>query len=111
MSNSSQVMEEINNIGEPDVEGTDLSLPREIETAIAARQRQLLRNSAVLAQMNLRLARRRDSQDEVKAHSKTFDQHLRDIAELDRMYPEAKALMAEMDKQSIAQTKESRTEK
>ncbi len=111
MSKSSQVVEEINRIAEPDVEGTDLSLPREIEVAIAARQRQMLRNSAVLAQMNLRLARRRESQDEVKAHSKAFDQHVRDIAELDRMYPEARAMMAEMDKQAITQTKESREEK
>lgn len=111
MSNSSQVVEEINRIAEPDVEGTDLSLPREIEVAIAARQRQVLRNSAVMAQLNLRLARRRESQDEVKAYSKAFDQHVRDIAEIDRMYPEAKTTMAEMDKQAVMQTKEARTDK
>jgi hypothetical protein len=59
--------------------------------------------------MNLRLARRRESHDEVKAHSKAFDQHVRDIAELDRIYPEAKALMAEMDKQSVAQTRDQKS--
>lgn len=85
MSSSSQVVEEIGKMDKLDVEGTDLSVPHEIEAAIAARQRQVLRNSAVLAQMNLRLARRREAQDEVKAYSKTFDQHVRDIADIDRM--------------------------
>jgi len=79
------------------IEEVDLSIPRELEVAIAARQRQVLRNSAVLAQINLSLARRRDAAEEVRLQSHQLDRFSRDIAEIDRLYPEAKAKMAEFD--------------
>ena len=98
MSNQHRaVLDEITGAAEIDVDGVDLSIPRDLEVQIAARQRQVLRNSAVLAQLNLRLARRRNASDEAKGLGQQLDQYVRDLAEIDRLYPEARARMDQLD--------------
>ncbi len=107
MSNQHQsVVDEITGAAEIDVAGVDLSIPRDLEVQIAARQRQVLRNSAVLAQLNLRLARRRSASDEAKRFGQQLDQYVRDLAEIDRLYPEAKARMEQLDGASHDRTQE-----
>ena len=102
--NHKAVVEELKEFAALDIEGVDLSIPPEIEIRIAARQRQVLRNSAYLAQLNMRLARKRGAKDEAKVFGTQLDQYVRDIAEIDRLYPEAKAAMTEIDKQQAAAT-------
>ena len=97
------IVDELKEFCEMDIEGVDLSIPRDIESSIAARQRQILRNSAVLAQLNQRLARRRNARDEVGRFGTQLDQYVRDIAEIDRLYPEAKARMMELDNDQVGQ--------
>ena len=94
------ILQELRNASPASVENVDLSIPRDLEVAIAARQRQLLRNSAVLAQLNLTLAHRRNARDESVRHAEQLDQYVRDIAEIDRLYPEAKARMQAFDQSS-----------
>ena len=98
MSNTHQhIVDELREYAGADIDGVDLSIPRELETSIAARQRQVLRNSAVLAQLNQRLARRRNATDEARRLGQELDRYVRDIAEIDRLYPEARAKMEELD--------------
>ena len=98
MSNTHQsIVDELRKYDGTDIDGVDLSIPRELETSIAARQRQVLRNSAVLAHLNQRLARRRNATDEAKRYGQQLDQYVRDIAEIDRLYPEARAAMEDLD--------------
>ena len=91
------IVEELKEFADVDIDGVDLSIPREMEVSIAARQRQVLRNSAVLTQLNQRLARRRNAHDEAKRFGAQLDQYVRDMAEIDRLYPEAKTRMLELD--------------
>ena len=98
MSNTHQhIVDELREYVGTDIDGVDLSIPRELETSIAARQRQALRNSAVLAQLNQRLARRRNATDEARRLGQELDRYVRDIAEIDRLYPEAREKMGELD--------------
>ena len=98
MSNTHEaIVDEVREYAATDIDGVDLSIPRELETSIAARQRQVLRNSAVLAHLNQRLARRRNATDEGRRHGQELDRYVRDIAEIDRLYPEARAKMEELD--------------
>ncbi len=91
------IVHELRQFSQLDVEGVDLSIPYGMEVSIAARQRQVLRNSAVLAQLNQRLARRRNATDEARRLGQELDRYVRDIAEIDRLYPEARANMEELD--------------
>jgi len=98
MANSHQpIVDEIREHGAIDIDAVDLSIPRHLEISIAARQRQVLRNSAVLAQLNQRLARRRNATDEARRCGQELDRYVRDIAEIDRLYPDAKQVMAQLD--------------
>ena len=99
-----KVMEELDK-ATPDISGTDTSAPPEISTAIAARQRQILRNNAVLLNLSIALARKRHAIDEVKTHGKQLDTMVRDIAELDTLYPGAKKQMDELDAKAIAENR------
>ena len=87
----------------PDVSQTDTSAPPEIATAIAARQRQVLRNTAVQLNLNIALARKRHAVDDVKTLGKQLDNMVQDITELDVLYPGAKKQMDELDIRAIAQ--------
>ncbi len=89
--------------GVADIDGVDLSLPAYMETNIAASNRALLRNTAVLAQMNQRIARKIQNTKEAEAFGKQLSTLIRQIAELDALYPKAKKRMAELDEQGRPQ--------
>ncbi len=74
-----------------------VAIPRPLAVAIAARQRQVLRNSAFLAHLRLALARRRQAWREARAHAALLDRCLCDIEEVDRLFPEAAQTMAALD--------------
>lgn len=82
----------------PDVDGVEIEPPQHIMVKMAADHRWRLRNSAALARMNQRLARKRGDHKNAEGFGKQIDSHIRDMAEIDRMYPGAKALMADLDK-------------
>ena len=88
--------------GTLDVSQTDISATPELETAIAARQRQILRNTAIQVNLAIALAKKREARDEMQGLSKQFDGIIRDITELDKLYPGAKKQMCEFDAQAIA---------
>ena len=85
----------------PQVSGTDISALPEIETAIVARQRQILRNTAVQINLLLALAKKRHAVEEVKALGKQLDTLVQDIAELDALYPGAKQQMDDFDARAV----------
>jgi len=91
-----EIKQEASNVGD-----TDISMPEKLQLTLVARQRQILRNSAVLAQVNQKLARRRGSSDEAKKLGKELDNYVKDITELDKDYPQVKNKMNELDYQAL----------
>lgn len=78
----------------------DLTPPPHLMTSMVAHHRWQLRNTAALAGLNQRLARRRGDSKSAEAFGKQIDQHVKDIAELDREYPEAKKEMKKLDEKA-----------
>ena len=89
-----------------DVDGVDLSLPAYIEIELASASRQRLRNTAVLTQMNQRIARKIQNTPDATRVGKELSGLIRQIAELDKLYPKAKKRMGEMDEQGRPQEEE-----
>ena len=82
----------------PSVNGADDSPPEHIMVGLAAQHRWRLRNSAALAGLNQRLAKRRGDTKSAQRFGQEIDQHIKDIAHLDQMHPKAKKAMVELDK-------------
>lgn len=100
MSKDKTIREEIK-AAAPDIANTEWAAPIEIENAIAARQRQILRNNAVATHIGRLLARKRGDHEEEKVLSKQLDRWMRDMAELDGLYPGAKKQMENFDQKAI----------
>lgn len=94
--NHQRVIDEVRQLV-PDVGSVEIEPPAHIMVAIAAERRWALRNEAALAAMNLKLARKRQSYRETKAFGEVIDRCVKDMAEIDREFPEAKHRMALMD--------------
>lgn len=95
--NHKGILEEIKGLS-PDIDGVDYEAPPHIALAIAARLRQQLRNSAQQTLILQRLARKRGDSKEAQNLGKQLDRFVRDIAELDAMYPGARDEMVAMDR-------------
>ena len=65
----------------------------EVELVLAAKHRQLLRNTAVSIKMQMHLARLRGAKDEASKMGQELDKFVKDIAQIDRLYPNALAKM------------------
>ena len=87
----------------PDVSQTDISAPPEIELIIVARRRQVLRNTAIEVNLALNLAKKRKAVKEVESLGTELDKFVRDITEIDTLYPEAKKMMDVLDAKAIAE--------
>lgn len=83
----------------PDVDRVEIEPPLHLMERMAAEHRWRLRNSAALARLNQRLSRKRGDTKSADAFGKQIDNHVRDMAEIDRMYPGARNLMVVLDKE------------
>ena len=97
MTNHKAIIEEVDQAIEVDLDNIDLSIPPEVELILVARHRQALRNTAVALRIQIKLARLRGAKDEVKPLGKRLDDCIKDLAQIDRLYPEAVLKMKELE--------------
>jgi hypothetical protein len=89
--------------GIADIDSVEWEPPEALATDLAAQHRSRLRNSAYLAQMSQKIARRTGNSKDAETHGKQLSTLIRQIAELDLLSPQAKKRMAEMDEQVRSQ--------
>ena len=77
----------------------DITIPPHVELQIAAHQRLVLRNMAVALKLQINLATLRDAKEEVKLLSIKFDSVIKDLTQLDVLYPAALNAMRLLDVQ------------
>ena len=97
MTNHKAIIEEVDQAMEVDLDNVDLSIPPEVELILVARHRQVVRNTAVALRMQIKLARLRNAKDEVKPLGARLDACIKDLAQIDRLYPGAVLKMKELE--------------
>ena len=103
MVNHKAIIEEVDQAMEIDLDNVDLSIPPEIELILVARHRQAVRNTAVALRMQIKLARLRGAKDEVKPLGIRLDACIKDLAQIDRIYPSALELMKSFERADAVQ--------
>ena len=102
MANHKAIIEEIDQAMEVDLDNVDLSIPPDVELILVSRHRQILRNTAVALRMQIKLARLRGAKDEAKPLGARLDACIKDLVQIDRLYPEAVLKMKELEVTSDA---------
>lgn len=102
------IVEEIKSLV-PDVDADEfLAIPEVLELEIMARHRQTLRNTAVLNRNTSAIARVSGRTDESRKLGQQMNNLVKDMVELDRRFPEAKAKMLEMDAEAAKNRQEAK---
>ena len=84
------------------IDAVDFQPPPELAVVLAAQQRQVLRNTAYMAHLNERLARKREAKEEAAQFAQQVNRAVRDIAAIDLEQPGAKTKMNQLDREVIA---------